>query len=400
MASGQKITKRALEALRPDGQGDMFLWDTEVTGFGARMKPSGSKSFVFRYRAPGGGNDRKVTIGRFPSLSVDSARDQARELYAQRAKGGDPAMDRQRARAAKTVRELITYYLGEHATLKGNRDVTLVEYRRALSKHVLPKWGARKLDQVSRADISNLLHSLAATPVSANRLRAVLSGMFAVAVRLGWATVNPCKGSTPYRERARQRFLKPEEQAIVVSYLALQPNQTAADVVRLLMLTGARRGEVLGAKWDMFDLKAGVWVKPSHHTKQGREQVLSLPKAANDLLLRRQFADSASAEFVFPRRSDSALPLSGIKKFWLKLTSDLEMDGLRLHDLRHTSASILISAGHSVAEVGRVLGHTQSRTTERYTHLFDENQKRSAETLNGAFSAAASTAGRTPLARS
>ncbi|OOG42696.1 site-specific integrase [Rhodanobacter sp. C05] len=385
MPAGQKLTKRLVESLRPAVSGDVFIWDTEVTGFGVRVKPSGTRSFMFRYRTPGGGNDRKVTIGRYPSLSVEEAREHARELYAQKSKGVDPAVERRRARAAKTVRELADYYLGQHATTKGNRTTTLNEYRRALGKHLLPKFGNWKLNQFTKGDMTALMHTLVGTPTAANRLRAVISGMYGVAVNLGWIEKNPCQGVIAYRERARERFLTTAEQSALVTYLNRHRNQNAADVVRLLLLTGARRGEVLAATWNMFDLTRKLWIKPSHHTKQNREHVVGLSKAAVEILESRQEKVGAASIFVFPRRSDPAKPIVGIKKFWAALQKDLGLEGVRLHDLRHTSASVLLSAGHSLAEVGGVLGHTQSRTTERYAHLFDENIHRSAATLDEAF---------------
>ena len=388
MAAGQKLTKRLVEFLRPASSGDVFIWDTEVTGFGIRVKPSGTRSFMFRYRPPGGGNDRKATIGRFPSLSVEEAREQARELYAQKSKGRDPALERRRARAAKTLRELSDYYLSQHAKAKGNRISTLAEYRRALDKHLLPKFGSWKLEQFTKGDMTTLMHTLAETPTAANRLKAVISGMYSVAVNLGWVETNPCRGVISYRERARERYLTTAEQKALVLYLNRHRNQNAADVVRLLFLTGARRGEVLAATWDMFDLQRQLWIKPSHHTKQNREHVVGLSRAAVEILQGRLENIGQASKYVFPRKSDSSKPIVGIKKFWATLQADLGLKGVRLHDLRHTSASVLLSAGHSLAEVGGVLGHTQSRTTERYAHLFDENMHRSAATLDDAFSKA------------
>ncbi len=186
MAAGQKLTMRLVESLRPAATGDLFVWDTEVIGFGVRVKPSGVRSFLLRYRPPSGGHDRKITLGRYPSLSVDQARARARELYAQKSNGRDPGLERQQARGAKTLRELAEYYLGPHSSTKGNRPATLVEYRRALNKHFLPRFGSRKLDQFNKADMANLLHALERTPTAANRLKAVISGMYGVAVSLGW----------------------------------------------------------------------------------------------------------------------------------------------------------------------------------------------------------------------
>ena len=389
MAAGQKLTKRLIESLQPASAGDKFVWDTEVIGFGIRVKPSGVRSFLIRYRPPGGGYDRKVTFGQYPSLAVDDARNRARELYAQKASGRDPSMERKQARAAATLNELAAYYLGPHSQTKGNRKTTLDEYRRSLNKHLLPKFGNRKLDQFTKADMSSLIHGLVATPTSANRLKAVVSGMYGVAINLGWIEVNPCKGVVVYREQGRERYLTTAEQVAVVAYLGAHKNQCAADVVRLLMLTGARRGEVLKATWDMFDLNRKVWIKPSHHTKQNRGHVVGLPAAAIQIIERRFVKLGETSVYVFPRRSDPDKPIVGIKNFWARLQLDLGLAGLRIHDLRHTSASILISAGHSLAEVGGVLGHTQSRTTERYAHLFDENKHRLAATLGAAFSSSA-----------
>lgn len=175
MASGVKLTRRVIDAAQP-APVDVLIWDSEVIGFGLRLKPSGVRSFVFRYRPPNGGNDRKVTFGRYPALSVEEARDAARDLYVQRTRGGDPAVERKQAREGITLADLADYYLGPHALLKGNRKVTLVEYRRTLGSNVLPMFGKRNLAQVSKAELAELIQAMSSTPVAANRLRAVLSG--------------------------------------------------------------------------------------------------------------------------------------------------------------------------------------------------------------------------------
>ena len=161
-------------------------------------------------------------------------------------------------------------------------------------------------------------------------------------------------------------------------------NQKAANAIRLQLLTGARIGEVLTSKWNDFDIDRGVWIKPSHHTKQKRTEHLPLSGAATALLTAMQANDDTLSTYVFPgRRKDK--PMSDLKKFWRSVVKAADIEDYRIHDNRHTHASHLVSRGASLAVVGRLLGHTNPLTTQRYAHLADDPLRDAAELFGKRF---------------
>jgi integrase len=203
---------------------------------------------------------------------------------------------------------------------------------------------------------------------------ALLSSAFNLAVRWGWRADNPAKGIERFHEDRRERFLSGEELNRLVDALNDHPNRRSANAVRLLLLTGARRGEVLGATWDHFDLGAGLWTKPSAHTKQKRAHRVPLSAPALALLVAMRAETDATGHrspYLFPGDAPGK-PLGDIKNFWKSVCMRAGVEGVRLHDMRHQYASMLASAGLSLPIIGRLLGHTQAATTARYAHLFDD----------------------------
>jgi integrase len=191
---------------------------------------------------------------------------------------------------------------------------------------------------------------------------------------------NPAKGIEKFHEAKRHRWLSADELSRLGKALDRHRNQKSANAIRLQLLTGARIGEVLSAQWQDFDLGRGVWVKPSHHTKQKRTEHLPLAKAAVALLEEIQEAQRNSSNFVFPGKSEIK-PLVDLKKFWRTLVEDADIIDYRIHDNRHTHASQLVSSGMSLAIVGRLLGHTNPMTTQRYAHIADEPLRAAAEVM-------------------
>lgn len=250
-------------------------------------------------------------------------------------------------------------------------------------------------------------------PYEANRQRALLSKMFSLAVRWKWRTDNPCRGVPRYDEARRERYLSPDELGRLSVALAGHSSQVAANVIRLLLLTGARRGEVLRATWDQFDLERAVWTKPSSHTKQRKEHRVPLSPPAVQLLQRMQ-KYRKGGELVFPGR-DADHPIGDIKKSWAAICGRAGLAErvqrrtkrgepvttkkgkpvmiwqatVRIHDLRHTYASILASSGLSLPTIGRLLGHAQAATTERYSHFYDDPLREAANRVGRVMAAAA-----------
>jgi integrase len=362
-----RLTDAVVRDLPAPASGSRITYDGgagRVAGFGCRVTAAGVKAFVLNYTI--NGRERRLTIGGYPTWKVATAREEAARLRREIDRGIDPLGERIADREAPTVAELCDRYLAEHATKKRNPrgDESLI--RRVIK----PAIGSRKVASIAYADINKLHRKLSETaPYHANRLVALLSMMFSLAVRWQMRPDNPCKGIQRNHEEPRHRYLSGDELRQLTEALTVHPSQAAANAVRLLLLTGARCGEVLGAEWDQFDLTAGVWVKPSSHTKQKREHRIPLSAPARQLLTEMRAA-SGSSPYLFPGRS--AGHLTELKGAWTSLCKAADLDGVRIHDLRHTYASVLASAGLSLPVIGALLGHTQPGTTQRYAHLFDD----------------------------
>ncbi len=365
-----RLTKRIID----DAQPGRFVWDSEVPGFGVRVTPNGVKTYIFQYRTL----DRrqgKMAIGRYPVLTVDEARKRARELRAGVDQGRNPSVERKSLRDAPTVRDLAIFYCDDYGPKRPLKSQTIRDARRLLNRYVLPRLGYRKIADVRPSDIRSV-HAEAAQGsgrYEANRLRAVLSRMFTLAIQNEWRTDNPCKGVEKLPEDQRWRHLTYDEIAALLGACDEYPDQNAANAVRLLLFTGARLQELLKAQWRDFDLDARVWEKPSHHTKTKIVHRIALPEATV-ALLREMRAEDPDSQFLFPGRNPGQAR-ADLNRPWKRILALAGLQNVRRHDLRRTNASVMLSTGSDLAAVGRFLGHTQASTTQRYAHVFDEVQR-------------------------
>jgi integrase len=365
-----KLTKTVVESLEPSTQ-EQVVWDEALPGFGLRIKPTGVRSYIVQYRNRHTGASKRMTIGQHgPLLTFEQAKRQARALLADAARGQDPVEDRRRSRKAPTVADLAADYLTHHAVPK-KRPKSVRDDRSMLDRIIVPKLGSKKVDAVGRRDIEAIHVSLQDRPYQANRVLALLSKMFNLAVQWHWRSDNPTKGIKRYDEEKRDRWLSDEELRRLCRALDEHPNQRASNAVRLQLLTGARLGEVLKAERANFDLERGVWTKPSHHTKQKRREHVPLSAEAQALVSALLSEQNGCSPYLFPGDA-LGKPLQDIKKFWASVLRRTGIRAYRLHDNRHTYASHLVSSGLSLEIVGRLLGHTQASTTKRYVHLADD----------------------------
>jgi integrase len=377
-----KLTDREVRSLAAPAMGNRIEYDTAVKGFGARVTAAGAKSFVLNYRA--GGRERRITIGSFPDWSATAAREQAKVLKRRIDAGEDPMGARHAERGAPTVEALAERYLAEHAIRK--RERSAAEDKSLLRQLILPRLGGLRVEAVRRADIETLHNDVSkATPIRANRAVALLSKIFSLAIGWEMRVDNPCRGVEKNAENRRERYLTVPELQRLMTALAEHPYQSSACAVRLLLLTGARRNEVLSATWDQFNLTEGVWVKPAAYTKQGKLHRVPLSAAARELLT-EMYAKSDGAA-LFPGRRGGEQQRS-LRTFWAAICRKADIKGARLHDLRHTYASYLASAGLSLPVIGALLGHTQAATTQRYSHLLDDPLRAATERVGAIVNAA------------
>jgi len=364
-----KLTDNLLRRLPTPARGNKVTYDDAVKGFGCRVTAAGGRAFILNYRRKLDGRERRYTIGSFPDWGTTAAREEAKRLKRAIDGGADPVGEQEENRAAATVADLCARF--ERDYLPRNRPSTQRVYRQQIQTDILPALGRMKVAAVSHADIDGFHHRLSArAPTHANRTLAVLSRMFNLAARWGWRSDNPCKGVERNQENKRHRYLTGAELTRLSAALAKLEDVSAANAVRLLLLTGARRGELLAAKWTDIDLEAGVWTKPASTTKQAALHRVPLSAAAVQLLTEMRAQADDDAEWIFPARGDGHRP--HINGAWIELRKATGISDARLHDLRHTFASTLASAGLSLPVIGALLGHSTPTTTHRYSHLFDD----------------------------
>lgn len=382
--SSNRLTKSQVDAARP---GD-WLWDSGVTGFGLRVTPTGTRSFIIRYRNAAG-DQKYAVIGRYPTLTVDQARAEAQVRLAEVAKGEDPTANRKALKAAPTLSDLADEYLGPYAASRNLKPNTVRDARGVL-RIALDTLGRRKVLEITTTDIRKV-HGDArrdAGVYQANKLHAVLSKMFSLAAEIGWRTGdNPCRGIPKFPEDQRWRNLSESEVSRLLQACDEYENPNAANAVRLLLFTGARLQEALKAEWSQFDLERGLWEKPSAHTKQKRQHRLELDGPALDLL-REMRTQDPMGRYLFPGEpkitdAGKVLPRAraDLKRPWGWIVREAGLENVMLHDLRRTTASFMLSGGASLSTVGKALGHTQASTTARYAHLSQDVQR---EALKGA----------------
>jgi len=363
----QKLTKRVVESIVPNPEKRTYVWDTEVIGFGLRIQPTGRKTYFLQFRNQYRTN-RKIKIGMHGNITTERARDMAVQLMLRVNAGEDPSQESKDKRTKPSIEELAHEYIELHAKIN-KRPKSYKEDKAMLENIILKNLGTLKVEEITSQDILRLHKNLKKIPYMANRVRALLSKMFTLAVQWGWRSTNPVLGVEKYQEQKRNRWLADDELKRLMKVLKEYHNQSVANAIRLLILTGSRRSEVLTATWDQFDLIKGVWTKPAHTTKQKKME--HLPLSLQVVTLLKEMQAQAKGTYLFPGRVQGK-PLQEIKKAWNTIKKRAELKDVRLHDLRHTHASHLVSSGLSLSIVGKLLGHTQASTTQRYAHLADE----------------------------
>lgn len=407
-----KLTKRSVEALKSDVR-DQFIWDTEIPGFGCKVTPKGARIYVLQYGRRG--RDYRVTIGRHGSdVTAEQARLEAYRLRGIIATGENPAINRTRERSISTVADLGERYMIEYAE-EHKKPSAIAQDRRNLDNHILPLVGKLLISSVEAADVARVMRDVAAGKtrkdektklrgrrivrggeIVANRVQALLSKMFELAEewKLRPKGSNPCRGLKHYVENKVERFLSTDELARLGAALAAaecerptinevhenatsikkrcggqrrigsrceRPSVIAA--IRLLLFTGCRVGEILSLQWSHVHLDRRLLLLPD--SKTGAKAVYLSEPAIQVLASVKRDPNS---NYVLAGTSPGK-PIVSLRKPWVNLCAAAKIQGLRLHDLRHSFASIGAADGLSLQMIGALLGHTQPSTTARYAHL-------------------------------
>jgi integrase len=375
-----RITETYLESVRPPASGRLALRDGNPPGFGVSVTPNGVKSFILDYLIFN--RNRRITLGRWPEMTVEQARDAATQARRDVRENRDPLLTKHESRAVRTVHELAADYLTKYAE-PYKRASSVDDDRTMLASIVRPRIGDYAVAAVTKEHVQKIHRDLAATPYRANRCLALLSKMFNLAVEWNatnkvWRSDNPALGVKKYPEEKRSRWLDKKEIGSLLKVLDKYPEQKTANAIRLILLTGSRKGEALAAKWPDIDLKNRLWRKDSAHTKQKREEFVPLNSDAVKLLKRMRKTAKDGDEFLFPGRIADR-PLEDLKIHWAEIRKQAGLPNVRIHDLRHTYASHLVSTGVPLFTVGKLLGHTQGATTERYAHVAQAPQRAASE---------------------
>jgi integrase len=381
----QRLDDKYVRGLDLPTTGTMRVWDCHdpkkpklpwCSGFGVRLSAGGSRSFVLRYRADR--VERLYTIGDFGVWSTDAARNEAFDLKRRIVAGADPLKERREVQNAPDMASLCDLFL-EHAGRK--RASTRRGYAVAVEKHIRPALGKKLIAAVDQEDVRKLHQKITdgGRVYAANRVVAALSAMFNLAVERKMRPDNPCRRVARNAEEKRKTYLTREQLARLTDALAEYDDQRVANAIRMLLLTGARRGEVLGARWAQFNFERNVWIKRSSETKQNREHEVPLSDAALDLLHAMREAAPAGEAFLFPGGKDGHL--GDIKAHWARIQQSAGIAGVRIHDLRHSHASFLVSAGYSLEIVGAALGHSSPQTSARYAHVHDHAKREAANRI-------------------
>lgn len=387
----RKLTVRLVESIAP-GEQDTFIWDAEVPGFGLRVWPSGKRVFIYQYRTRHR-QTRRPVIGQYGPMRPEQARRIARQWAAEVQRGGDPGGERREAGRAPTVSALAERYMAEHALVK-KRPRSARSDESNLRNHVLPALGSKKAAAVTRADIAKLHHSMRNTPGAANRVLALLSKMFNLAER--WELrpdgSNPCRHIDRYPERKFERFLSMEEigrlgAALAEAKQAQTEMPSAVAAIRLLIFTGCRLSEILTLRWDDVDTDRSCLRLPD--TKTGAKVVYLSPPALEVLNgIERQEGNP----YVIVGREPGS-HLVNLRKPWYRIRNRAGLEGVRLHDLRHSFASVGVASGLSLPIIGALLGHSQPATTQRYAHLADDPLQQASAAIGQRIAAAMSENG-------
>lgn len=356
------FTKAAIEKLPVPGKGKVAYWhDAKNPGLVVSVTANGVRTFRL-YRKVSGKPER-ILIGRFPDLSIEEARGKANELKSQIAKGENPAARNKAIRREMLFCEMFDLYLERHAKLE-KRSWKGDDW---LYKKYLGDWASEKLSAIRREDVERRKAAVAKLHgrYSANRMLSLLSAIYGRAMAWGWKGENPAKGIAKYKEQKRERFVEPDEMPRLLSAIKGEIDNDARDAILLMLLTGARKMNVLAMRWQDIHFDRALWTIPM--TKSGDPQKVALVPFAIELLSIRH-KDNQQSVYVFPARYGAGHRVE-VSTAWARIRKAAKLEDVRLHDLRRTLGSWQAAAGVSLPIIGKSLGHRDVSTTQIYARL-------------------------------
>ncbi|ROT94129.1 DUF4102 domain-containing protein [Altererythrobacter sp. FM1] len=357
-----------LVATCPEGKSKLVLWDTAIAGFTLEVRPGGGKTYYLRYWDKTG-RQRQIKIGGYADITFDQARKKALRLRSEVTLGGDPAVNKAELKSIPTYAELAAQHLAHAKSYqRSHADVESI-----MRLHLLPRWGKLKLNEIQQQDIAVWLGEKRAEgfkPSTVEKMRVTFHRSFELAARwnIPGGQTNPVRGiPRPKFNNGRERYLTATEADRLRKAVAASSNPQLKHIVGLLLLTGARKRELLNARWEHIDTERKSWHIPD--SKTGKARYVPLSQAAIAMI--EQLPRYDNCPWLLPNPETHA-PFVDIKRAWDTARTEAGLPGLRIHDLRHSAASFMINAGIDLFAVGRILGHADHQSTMRYSHLAND----------------------------
>ena len=356
------FTKRSLEILSiPINGKRSYYYDEKVRGLGVAVTDKGTITFIVYRKVEG--RPERITLGRYPDLSIENARGLASETNAQISQGKNPNQEKSKLRAEITLQELFDKYLEQHA--KKHKKSWISD--QSQYQLYLASWSKRKISSIHKSDIESLHTKIGNNNgiYTANRALSLLGIMFSKAISWGWNGINPVIGIKKFKEKSRERFLQGDELPRFFKSLEEEQNRCLADFFMLSLLTGARRSNVLSMRWQDIDLEGAIWT--ILETKNGTSQMVPLGTEAIAILSER-FQTKGSL-WVFPSGTSQSGHLEEPKSAWKRILKRADLRDLRLHDLRRTMGSYQAATGANSFIIGKSLNHKTAQATAIYARL-------------------------------
>jgi integrase len=361
-----KLTKRIVENT-PVRKTETLLWDSELKGFFCKIAKTGIRSYFLYYRTKDG-RQRKPKIGEHGALTCEEARNIARQWLSAVAHGKDPSAERKTLRQNPTLNDLAKRYMTDYAPRK--KSSSIKEDLRLWQQHILPPLGSIKVSSLTRDDINKLHHALRKTPTTGNRVLSLLSKALNLAELWGYRSdnSNPCRHIKKYTETMRERFLTQQEICDLLNVLAEEETKgielpSVLSAIRLLLLTGCRLNEILQLRWEYVNFENNLLFLPD--SKTGKKTIYLSPEALKVL---QAIPRVVGNDHVIIGKIEGK-HLINLQKPWTRIREKAGLKNVRLHDLRHTFASVAAAKGVSLPIIGALMGHKQTQTTSRYAHL-------------------------------